>query len=207
VRSAATETEFSLSDRESYLEFVAAVQSQSTYCLGSLIDEEKLKNLWHGARYFKQHWKTPTKRADRSMIWSAFMFGLDKNAAKVIYLEWTLRHGRNMSQEEFDRWKVQVLDKTWIEAQPRITAYTEKIMKEKAEKKAGKLRTRIEEALKEGRATTDMLAKKLDVSPKAIDGHLYRMAGSADGSKAGTGEVKRVAWGLYEWCGKAEQKH
>jgi predicted ArsR family transcriptional regulator len=80
-----------------------------------------------------------------------------------------------------------------------MDGYTEKIMREKTEKTAKKkLKTRILEALKSGRSTTDALAKQLGVSSKAIDGHLYRMAGSADGTKKGTGEVKRAGWGLYE---------
>ncbi|HEU0119014.1 MAG TPA: hypothetical protein VFQ91_00690 [Bryobacteraceae bacterium] len=198
VRNATHEPEFSLSQRPDFLQFVLAVQEVNEEYYGCLIDATKLKNLWYGARYFSDHWQKPTKRADRSMLWSAFMFGLSREAGIAIYLAWTTKHGRTITQAEYDKWKAQVLEPTWKEAQPRIKEHTEKIMKEKAEKTAKKLKTRILEALKEGRSTTDALAKQLGVSSKAIDGHLYRMAGSADGTKAGTGEVNRVGWGLYE---------
>jgi hypothetical protein len=180
-------------NRAAFQEFVLTVQEISNANFNTLIEETSLKFVWYKARYFKSHWNTPTKRSERSMLWTMFTSGFSKMDGVAVILAWWKRHHRRTDKDQYAKWVKAVLTPMWDLAQPRIKEHTEKTMA----KERSKLNYQIREELKKGRSTPDMLKRTLDVSDDAIQAALKRLIGKK--------EITKVGWGVYEIVADVEK--
>jgi hypothetical protein len=187
TRQEETDKEFSLSYKydEDYQSFVLLVQELSNQHFDFSIATKLLYRIWFRTRYFIAHWKVPTKRADASMLWSMFNSGFTKQEGAAVIFAWWRKHNCNVSDQQFEEWKMQTLDPKWQQSQPRIQKHQEK----KMAKQQSKLYNRITAELENGRSTPKQLSQDLQTTADAVQWQLQRLVRE--------GKVLKHSWGLY----------
>jgi hypothetical protein len=177
MRQMNDQPEFTYKADVEYQQFFGLVQ---THC-EAVLSSTKLYGLWFVSKTFLTHWKS-SDGSDGSMLWSAFRLGWARDEGMALIQAWWECHGMSKNENEFDSWKEAVLNVKWKESQALLE-------KEKMEKRKTKLTYKIQEALKAGPSTNDLLAKALGQSAKAVESCTFRMARA--------GEVKKLRRGVY----------
>ena len=189
-------------DDPTFLSFRAEVWKMSDLKQVGRLSNSKLYALWYVSKTFARHWRTrPSNQTANDMIFILGHNFLTVDETQLMMLAWLKMHFPKISQRLYEQWLDEHFFPTWDRIQPSVEKARERKnalrrkkrqrnnMRQQDTARQATLKDRIAKSLEEHPMTTALLASKLNVHPKAVDGQLSRMKK--------TGVVVKLGRGLY----------
>jgi hypothetical protein len=194
---ASQEPEFTYKTDPDYISFCNAVQNEIENQSGEEgiikpVWRKRLYSAWYINKRLRAHWQKPTKQSENAILWILFHTGWELDQGILAIVAWWRFHRRPVASFDCDA-LVTRAERTFKEVEPVMRRKKQAAKDERMKSKKITLKDRILAALETQPCTTAYLAQVLQATPKAVDGHLYRMKGK---------QVTKLSWGVYGLIGR-----
>jgi hypothetical protein len=197
LECASQEPEFTYKTDPYYIAFCDAVQGEiqkqtTDDWIIKPVWRKRLYSAWYISKRLRTHWHRPTKQSENAILWILFHTGWELDQGVLAVIAWWRLHHRPLASFDFHG-LMKRAEQVFREIEPTIRRKKQAVKDQNMKNKKITLKDRILAALETQPSTTAYLAQTLKATPKAVDGHLYRMRGK---------QVTKLSWGVYGLIGK-----